>query len=156
VLHVSKFPRVRLAFASCTFVVVMTYAAWQNQQHAREVLEPAAGATMELASGPRPEAVPASAMDPQPGWIGATVPQLPPALVRSEEEAAPEARTKPEFQEPASTQVTALAQPKPELTAAKPELTAAKSSAELTPIPLPRPRPRRPTVTTDGAPLKLH
>lgn len=148
-LHVSKFPRVRLAFASCTFVVVMTCAAWQNQQHPREVLEPAAGATMELASGPRPEAIPASAMDPQPGWVGATVPQLPPALVRSEEETAPEARTKPEFQEPASTQVTALAQPKP-------ELTAAKSSAELTPIPLPRPRPRRPTIATGGAPLKLH
>ncbi len=121
---VSKFPRVRLAFASCAFAMVLTYAAWHNQQRPRPVLQPAqtaAAAPLELTSEARPDTVPSSAMDPRPGWTEATVPQLPAALVRNEEapteavltpEPAPAEITTP----PATSEVTTSSPPSPEIT----------------------------------------
>jgi hypothetical protein len=148
---VSKFLRARLAFASCAFVVILTYVAWQNQQRARPVVDSAAVSSMELASAPRPEAVPPSAMDPRPGWGGATVPQLPSVLVRSEEEAtAAEVPANPVPPAAGGPEVTASSQ-------ARPELAAPTSASELASIPLPRPRPRKPPVTSaTGAPLRLN
>jgi cell division protein FtsN len=115
VLGQSQFPRVRLSLVSCAFVLIVTYAAWHNQQRARTVLGPIPVTAPELAPGSQIAAVPQSVLDPRPGWVGATVPQLQPALVPKEEQTAAEARPTPESQEGARV---ALA-PKDEQTAAE-------------------------------------
>jgi hypothetical protein len=115
VLGQSQFPRVRLSLVSCAFVLIVTYAAWHNQQRARTVLGPIPVTAPELAPGSQIAAVPQSVLDPRPGWVGATVPQLQPALVPKEEQTAAEARPTPEFQEGARV---ALA-PKDEQTVAE-------------------------------------
>jgi hypothetical protein len=115
VLGQSQFPRVRLSLASCAFVLIVTYAAWHNQQRARTVLGPIPVTAPELAPGSQIAAVPQSVLDPRPGWVGATVPQLQPALVPKEEQTAAEARPTPESSEGA----TAALLPKEEQTAAE-------------------------------------
>jgi hypothetical protein len=99
VLGQSQFPRVRLSLASCAFVLIVTYAAWHNQQRARTELGPIPVTAPELAPGSQIAAVPQSVLDPRPGWVGATVPQLQPALVPKEEQTAADARSTPESQE---------------------------------------------------------
>jgi hypothetical protein len=121
VLGQSQFPRVRLSLVSCAFVLIVTYAAWHNQQRARTVLGPIPVTAPELAPGSQIAAVPQSVLDPRPGWVGATVPQLQPALVPKEEQTAAEARPTPESQEdarvalaPKDEQTVAEARPTPE------------------------------------------
>jgi hypothetical protein len=99
VLGQSQFPRVRLSLASCAFVLIVTYAAWHNQQRARTELGPIPVTAPELAPGSQIAAVPQSVLDPRPGWVGATVPQLQPALVPKGEQTAADARSTPESQE---------------------------------------------------------
>jgi hypothetical protein len=115
VLGQSQFPRVRLSLASCAFVLIVTYVAWHNQQRAWTVLGPIPVTTPELAPGSQIAAVPQSVLDPRPGWAGATVPQLQPALVPNEEQTAAEAPPTPESQEGAKAALV----PKEEETAAE-------------------------------------
>jgi hypothetical protein len=112
----SQFPRVRLSLASCAFVLIVTYAAWHNQQRAWTVLGP-----IPVTPGSQVAAVPQSVLDPRPGWAGAAVPQLQPALVPREEQTAAEARPTPESHEgaraalvPKEEETAAEARPTPE------------------------------------------
>src|SRR5262249_40892967 len=45
---VSVFPKVRLAFASCTLVLILAYVAWHDQQRARTVSVPTPPTGFEL------------------------------------------------------------------------------------------------------------
>lgn len=161
VLGQSQFPRVRLSLASCAFVLIVTYAAWHNQQRARTVLGPIPVTAPELAPGSQIGAVPQSVLDPRPGWAGATVPQLQPALVPKEEETAAEARPTPESAEARPTPESQEGA-KAEVIGSSPmirELITRTGATEITPIPLPRPRPRKPPAIGApkgvGAPLKI-
>ena len=176
---ISVFPKGRLAFASCTLVLILAYVAWHDQQRARTVSGPKPPAGFELASGPQlaaapqpeaqsafqplpatePELAPSpqvaagsqSVLDPRPWSPGPAVPELqpPPPPVQTEEETAAEARSTPE---PRGGTVAPVVQ-----SSAMMQGTAiAAGPAEITPIPLPRPRPRKPPALGLGTPPARH
>jgi hypothetical protein len=174
------FPRVRLAFASCAFVLIMTYVAWHDQQRARTIARPNPPPALELASGlqtfaapesraqsalgpllatepelaPGPQVVAAagshSVLDPRPWSPGPAVPELQP--VQTEAETAAEAPSMPESQQAATAPAVGSS-------AMMRETVIATGSPEVTPIPLPRPRPRKPPAPgprNASTPLKLN
>jgi len=105
----------------------------------------------EPAPGPELAAVPQSVLDPRPGWIGATVPQLQPALVRKEEETAAEARQTSEPRVRARAEVIGSAP-------TTRELIATTSSPEIMRIPYRglAPENRLPLARPTGLPSALH
>src|SRR5262245_36864829 len=178
---VSVFPKVRLAFASCTLVLILTYVAWHDQQRARTVSVPTPPTGFELASGPRMAAAPQpraqsaleplsatepelaprpqvaagsqSVLDPRPWSAGPAVPELQPAPVQTEEGTAAETRS---TSEPRGSTVAPVVQS----SATMRETAIASGSPDITPIPLPRPRPRKPPAVgarnAASTPLRLN
>ena len=170
---VSVFPKVRLAFASCTLVLILAYVAWHDQQRARTVSVPTPPTGFELASGPRMAAAPQprahsaleplsatepelaprpqvaagsqSVLDPRPWSAGPAVPELQPAPVQTEP--PPSVQT----EEGTAAEARSTSEPRGgtvapvvQSSATMRETAIASRSPDITPIPLPRPRPRKP------------
>src|SRR5215475_8167814 len=157
---VSVFPKVRLAFASCTLVLILAYVAWHDQQRARTVSVPTPPTGFELASRPQIAAGSQSVLDPRPWSAGPAVPELQPAPVQTEpppvqteEGTAAEARS---TSEPRGGTVAPVVQS----SATMRETAIASRSPDITPIPLPRPRPRKPPAVgarnAASTPLRLN